>query len=405
MGPPATGYEIVGYYAGWTGKLDLDPRQLTVLNYAFLDICWDGQHGNPAEGGLMPCKDIDGNAILPPNGSVVAGNPANDAPNLASLAALKAANPRLKLVASVGGWSWSNRFSDVAANHDTRRIFIASVIAFLRRHRFDGIDLDWEFPVSIGVRCTAGYTCDRATDKNNFVALARELRVALDSAGASDGKRYLSTVAAGTDRSFLFDLDGSSAWMVELAASLDWINLMTYDYHGTWERAAGLVAPLYRDAADPAPANADASVTLYLSQGIAPGKIVLGQPFYGKGWSGCSPGPKGDGLYQLCAGLADVPEATFTFADLIDKGYLSKDAHGRYTIAGLGFTRHWNDAARVPYLYNAATQAFITYDDEASIHEKNRYVIGKGLRGAMFWELNADRHKVLRTVVSEDLAH
>jgi chitinase len=402
---PAPTYEIVGYYAGWTGRLDLDARQLTVLNYAFLDICWDGRHGNPAEGGLVPCRDIDGGAILPPNGCVVAGNPATDAANLARLPALKAANPGLKLVASVGGWSWSNRFSDMAANPETRGIFIDSVVAFLRRHRFDGIDLDWEYPVSIGVRCAAGYTCDRAADKNNFVALARELRAALDSAGAADGKRYLSTIAAGADRSFVFDLDGSSAWLVELAASLDWINLMTYDYHGTWERAAGFVAPLHRDPADPAVANADASVALYLRQGIPAAKITLGQPFYGKGWSGCSPGPRGDGLYQPCAGLADVPEATFTFADLTDRGYLSRDARGRYSVAGQGFARHWNDAARVPYLYNAATQVFIAYDDEASIREKNRYVIDKGLRGAMFWELNADRHGVLRTVVSEELPH
>src|SRR5688572_17774039 len=138
-GPPARKYEIVGYYPGWKGRLEIDARQLTVLNYAFLDICWDGQHGNPAAGGLAPCRSIDGAAIIPPNGSIVAIDPAVDAPNLAALTALKAANPGLRLVAAVGGWTRSNRFSDMAVDTPTRSNFIASVIAFLRRHNFDGI--------------------------------------------------------------------------------------------------------------------------------------------------------------------------------------------------------------------------------------------------------------------------
>jgi chitinase len=397
-------YEIVGYYPGWKGRIEVDARQLTVLNYAFLDICWDAQRGNPTEGGLAPCRDVDGNAIAPPNGSVVVVNPAVDRANLAALLALKSANPALKLLASVGGWTLSNRFSDMAANPVTRGNFIESVVAFLRRHRFDGIDIDWEYPASIGVRCAPGHnTCDRATDKDNFVELAKELRGALDAVGVADGKHYLSTIAAGADRSFVFDRSGSSAWLARLAASLDWINLMTYDYHGTWEMGTGFVAPLYRDPADPAPVNADATVRLYLQQGIPASKLTLGQPFYGKGWKGCAAGPRGDGLYQSCAGLADVPEATFEFAHLTERGYLAKDARGKYTVGGLGFTRHWNDFARVPHLYNAATGVFITYDDEASIHAKNDYVVRMGLRGAMFWELNADRHRVLGTVVSRDL--
>jgi chitinase len=404
MVQPTATYEIVGYYPGWKGKIEVDARQLTVLNYAFLDICWDAQHGNASSGGFAPCKDIDGAAISPPNGSVVVDNPAAEAANLAGLSALKAANPHLRLVASVGGWTRSNRFSDMAASGATRANFIDSVIAFLRRHRFDGIDLDWEYPTAIGVPCAAGYTCERASDKQNFVTLAQQLRAALDAAGASDAKRYLSTIAAGADQSYVFDPDGSSQWLAQLARSLDWINLMTYDYHGTWERSAGFVAPLHRDADDPTPTNANATVTLYLRQGIPPRKLTLGEPFYGKGWAGCAAGAKGDGLYQPCTGLASgSEEATFEFAWLTERGYLARDAWGRYTLGGLGFERYWNSDARVPYLYNASTQVFIAYDDEASIHEKNRYVIDQGLLGAMFWELNADRHRVLGTVVSDDL--
>ncbi len=159
--------------------------------------------------------------------------------------------------------------------------------------------------------------------------LARELRAALDAAGAADGKRYLATIAAGADEKFLLDSGRVSAWLRELAASLDWINLMSYDYHGSWERVAGLNAPLRHDPADPAGANVEASVKRLLENGIPARKITLGIPFYGKGWAGCAPSPAGDGLHQPCAGLASGSAAeSFDFAYLIDRGYLSPDGPG-----------------------------------------------------------------------------
>jgi chitinase len=391
----ATPPEIVGYYAGWKDAVGLDARRLTVINYAFLDICWHGRHGNPSVEREAPCNA--------PDGAMVLDDPVRDAANLARLAALKRAHPGLKVMASVGGWTRSNRFSDTAADPRARARFSDSAVVLARTHGFDGIDIDWEYPGAIGVPCAPGFTCERPADKRNFVALVRELRAALDAAGAAAGTRYLATIAAGNARAFLFDGD-SSAWMVELAALLDWVNLMTYDYHGTWEARAGLLAPLHRDPADPDPANVDATVTLWLQQGIPARSLVLGLPFYGKGWAGCAPGPTGDGLYQACAApLADPPEATFAFAQLTDEGYLARDAAGAFTRGGRGYTRHWNAAAGVPYLYNPATAVFITYDDERSVREKVEYAVRRGLRGAMYWEVDGDRHGVLADVVSNAL--
>jgi chitinase len=368
-------HEIVGYYAGWKPETIIAPGDTTVIDYAF--------------------------AYVAPDGSITLDGPPTERATLARLLALKDGDPGLRLMISVGGWTRSDRFSDMASNAAMRAAFIDSTIAFLRRQRFDGLDIDWEYPTDIGSPCPRGETCQRLEDKRNFVLLARELRAALDAAGRADGKRYLVTIAAGADEKFLLDPDRSSAWLRELAASLDWINLMSYDYHGSWERVAGLNAPLHRDPADPVGTNVEASVKRLLENGIPASKITLGIPFYGKGWAGCAPGPAADGLYQPCTGLASgSADESFDFAWLTERGYLMRDRDGLYTVAGLGFMRHWNAAAQVPYLYNASDGVFITYDDERSIAEKLDFAAKGGLRGAMFWEIGADRHGVLRAVLS-----
>jgi chitinase len=340
----------------------------------------------------------------------VLGDYAADPANLTNLVALKSVNPNLKVVMSVGGWSWSNQFSNMAATAATRTNFINSTIALMRQYKLDGLDIDWEYPTSVGVPCTASATCQRSADKTNFVTLAQSLRSAFDSAGATDGKHYMLTIAAGAGSDYVEDLSGSSAWIKNLSASLDWINIMTYDFHGPWETAANHVAPLYADPSNPSgdtSLNSDASVSLFLGAGVPAAKLTLGEPFYGYGWVGCAAGAKGDGQYQSCTGSSTNGSdgSTFDFAFLTNSGYLVKDSTGAYTKGGNGFTRYWNSASMVPYLYNASSKVFITYDDEASVHQKNLYIKSKGLKGAMFWELNADKNKTLGTVVATDLPH
>src|SRR5689334_9360911 len=163
---------IVGYYAGWKDGSAVDPKRVTVINYAFIEMDWS-----------------------------VGGQ---DRANLARLAAMKKGNPDLQLVASIGGWTRSDRFSDVFADPALRAQFIRGGIEFLRRYDFDGIDIDWEYPGAIGIPCEKPRTCDRPGDKRNFVAFGRELRAALDAAGAADRRAYLFTIAAANDRKYLF---------------------------------------------------------------------------------------------------------------------------------------------------------------------------------------------------------
>ena len=393
---PAAASEVVGYYPGWKSDAfavtaaNVDAGRLTMALYAFVDVCWDGKHGNPepSVNYVAPCRESL-------NGALALRDEAADGANLRALVALKKGHPKFKVVASVGGWDWSNRFSNVADSAGARANFIASSLRLMRRYGLDGIDIDWEYPTEAGVPCVAGETCARPQDKRNFITLARELRAAFDIAGKEDRKHYAITIAAGGNANYI-----NGDWVKELSQSLDWINIMAYDFHMPWEKNSGHHAALYADAKDPVTANgfySAGAVERYLKAGVAPQKLVLGVPFYGYGWKGCAPGKDGDGQYQACEGGATGGVNggnAYGFSHLLKQGMLTPAFEG-----GNGYRRYWNASAKVPYLYNAQEQVWITYEDQASLKEKASYIKRQGLRGAMFWELSADgEHQLLRTL-------
>ncbi|EFM12506.1 glycoside hydrolase family 18 [Paenibacillus curdlanolyticus YK9] len=398
----AANYKVVGYFPAWGayGRTynvsDIDGSKLTHINYAFADICWNGTHGNPDPTGPNPvtwsCQDEVGN-ISVPNGTIVLGDPWIDAQkaypgdtwdqplkgNINQLNKLKQQYTHLKTIISVGGWSWSNRFSDVAATAATRSTFAKSAVAFIRHYGFDGVDLDWEYPVGGGL---AGNSV-RPDDKHNYTLLLQEIRKELNTAGAADGKSYSLTIASGASPAY-----ASNTELGEIAKSVDWINIMTYDFNGAFNPKSAHNAPLYADPAavaanipDASTFNIASAVQGHLNAGVPASKVVLGLPFYGRGWKGCAAGPNGDGQYQTCNGApAGTWEAgSFDYGDLAAK-YVNKN----------GFVRYWNDASKVPYLYQASTGTYISYDDEQSFGYKINYIKSLGLGGGMFWELSSD---------------
>jgi chitinase len=385
---PAMAGEVIGYYAGWKHQSfpvsKVEASKLTMALYAFADLCWDGKHGNadPSVNDVAPCQE-------PLNGALAWRNEAEDGANLRALAALKQHNPRFKVVLSVGGWDWSNRFSDVAASPQARANFIASSLKTMRRYGLDGVDLDWEYPGEAGVPCVKGEVCARPEDRQNFITWTRELRAAYDAAGKQDGKHYSITIAAGANGNYV----GDGVWLKQLAQHLDWINIMAYDYHAPWEKTTGHHAALFADPKDPLNASGlyvARSVQRYLAAGVAKDKLVLGVPFYGYGWKGCAPGADGDGQYQLCQGPV---------SDGVNGG--NSYGYGMLLQRGEGYRRYRNAVSRAPYMYNAAEQVWITYEDPASLREKAGYIKHQGLRGAMFWELSADAEGQLLDTLSK----
>ncbi|WP_233568117.1 glycoside hydrolase family 18 protein [Cohnella faecalis] len=337
----------------------------------------------------QPCGN--GSSAPVSNGTLVMGDPSIDIANFNQLKKLKQANPKLKTLISVGGWSWSGRFSDMAATAKTRETFADSTVSFLRRYAFDGVDLDWEYPGGGGM---AGNS-SRPEDKTHFTLLLKELRAKLDAAGKADGKSYLLTIAAGIGTPYLNNTE-----MSKVATVVDWINVMTYDFNGDWQKTSGHNAPLYRDQAaeaanlpDAKQAYGEAAIAGFRKAGVPANKLVLGIPFYGRGWSDC--GEAGNGQYKECSGpakAAPTSNGTFTYDQLAAK-YIGKN----------GYRRYWNENARVPYLYNASNRTFISYDDAESIRHKTAFIRSQGLAGAMFWELGGDADGKLLAGAAADL--
>jgi GH18 family chitinase len=309
-------------------------------------------------------------------GRVVEGGP-RDADNLKVLTGLRPYHPHLKVLVSVGGWTWSKGFSDAALTAKSRRVFVASAVDFVRRHDLDGFDVDWEYPGLPG-----DGNPHRPEDRENFTALMSDLRSALDREGARKGRPLLLTFAAGASRSFIEHTE-----MAKVQAVVDFVNLMTYDFRvASPGEPAGHHANLYASPADPRQVSADGAVADFLAAGVPASKLVLGVPFYGRAWEGVNsrdalyregrpPGQRIDTSYPSLAGLA-----------------------GRE-----GWVRDWDDSARAPFLWNEARKTFVTYEDEESLRLKGRYVREKGLGGVMFWEYHADRSGALLDTLDEAL--
>lgn len=338
------GPAIIGYVFPQSTVIDparIAADKLTHINYAFANI-----------------RD----------GRVVEGF-ARDAENFKVLTGLRSTHSQLHILVSVGGWSWSKGFSDAALTPASRRVFVESAIDFVRRHDLDGFDVDWEYP---GLR--GDNNPNRPEDRENFTALMAELRAALDTEGKTRGKRLLLTFAAGAFPAFVHHTE-----MDKVQASVDFVNLMTYDFRTGGDKVAGHHANLYDNPADDKKRSANAAVIEFLAAGVPASKLVLGVPFYGRGWTiaetpGASAGLPG--LYQ--------PGVALTGQSL-RYGRLATELVGRD-----GYVRYWDPEAQQPFLWNAGTRAFISYDDPESLRLKTRYVRERGLGGVMFWQYEND---------------
>ena len=288
---------------------------------------------------------------------------------------LKQKDPKLHIIASVGGGTGSGNFSAMAATAKTRKTFIDSAVVFLSKYGFDGLDLDGEFPVEGGV---AGVP-HSPDDGNNLTKLLKELRKAFDDAGAKDAKSYEVGLTVTQNPGYGKNLD-----IPGMASSIDFLNVMTYDYHGPGDAVTNHLAALFPSPDDPGyryavnrKLSVSGAVQYYLDRGIPPRKLNVGIPLYGIGWQ-VAP--------QLKKPLfaPKVEKATVKDVGILDYATVQQ-------LVAKGVHPSWDNDAHAPYLYDPDTGLFVSYDDGRSVTEKVELMFEKGLGGVFFWELSQDR--------------
>ncbi|AHI01878.1 glycosyl hydrolase family 18 protein [Kutzneria viridogrisea] len=424
------GYAKIGYFVQWgiygrqyfvknlvdtgaAGKLthllyafeNIDPVNLTCLSGVTKGTTSDPEDPNQGDG----AGDADADYGRPMSAAQSVDGVADDgwAPlrgNLNQVKKLKAKYPNLKVLVSLGGWTYSKYFSDVAATDASRKKFVSSCIdtwikgnlpvtggaggAGVAAGIFDGIDVDWEWPGDANGHPGNHHS---ANDKANLTALLAEFRSQLDALGG--GKRYQLTAFTPADPTKI----GEGWDLPQTAKSLDIFNVQGYDFHGSgsdnsWEpNRTGDQANLYPASNDPYPFHfsVDGAVQAYLGAGVNPRKITVGIPFYGRGWQSVTDGGA-HGEWQAAKGAAPGQFAE----EAGTRGY------SNLLSALPGMTVYHNEQAVATYGYTGADGQWWSFDDAWAIGKKMAYIKSKGLLGAMIWEMSGDTGTLMTAVDS-----
>ncbi|PNP48204.1 hypothetical protein THARTR1_10345 [Trichoderma harzianum] len=322
-------------------------------------------------------------AGIAPDGSVISFDPWADEQKLLGkrdnvhgaieqVFLLKSKNRHMKTLLSIGGWTASQegKFAPAIGSADGRRRFAETAVKLLADWGFDGIDIDYEYPVT-------------REDARNFVYLLQEVRGALDNYAARHGQhyRYLLTVAtsAGPEHYNVLEMEAMDQY-------IDTWHLMAYDYAGSWDTVSGQQSNVFSDRQNPDSTkfNTDQAVDAYLRRGIDPNKIVLGLPLYGRSFENT------DGIGKPYSGIGPgtIEPGVYLYRDLPRPG---ATVHvNRYTISA--------------YSYDPSTRELVSFDNVETARLKAEYLQSRGLGGAVFWEASGDRageESLIRTLARE----
>lgn len=309
---------VVGYYPDWVNDdLPGDYLDFTILTHVNHAFAWPTSSGEiESYAGML---DVELNVDIHENG----GN----------------------ILLSFGGWGNSDGFGPMTADPVTRKTFVTNLIETCQTYEYDGVDFDWEHP-------------SNKTETDNYTLLMQEIREAADS--TFDNFLITMAIPGGNWSGQYYDLDA-------LSETIDWFNVMTYDYHGTWTNHAGHNSPLYPSPSNDPDGSCHTSMNYVIqSRGVNIEKVNMGIAFYGKEFnaSAINGGSSGGNItYQYNSIL-----------NLIDAGW----------------SYQWDAIAQVPYIQNPEKNKLVTFDDPRSVRLKCNYAAERGLGGVMMWALGQD---------------
>ena len=349
--------EVIGCYQSWKWQQSperLNPQnipydKLTMINYSFFYPLESGEivgMDPVADRYLLKGKTDSLSIKIDPGGSII-----------------ELARPHgTKVILSIGGWETSDNFPQVSADPKKRANFAHWCVKHIREYGFDGIDIDWEFP---------GYKQHKGTpqDRENFTLLLQTVRDSLQAFGDKSGQYYLLTASLPAAASHLPDIE-----VQKITAIVDYINIMTYDLHGSWGKISNHNSALYGPAQGDSARCLDGAFKLYHEEHNVPAeKITLCAAFFGYSYANCS---------EIYGEHQGADTSLFQAGDDI---LFSKIAEKMDL-----FDRYWDSKAQAPYLISKSHNTLISLDDEESVALKAEYVIKNNAAGIIIWPLMGD---------------
>ncbi|KAL5772826.1 hypothetical protein ACOSQ2_012750 [Xanthoceras sorbifolium] len=264
-------------------------------------------------------------------------------------------SPSVKTLLSIGGGNASKAdFASMASKASSWKSFIDSSISLARSNGFHGLDIDWEYPAN-------------SAEMYNFGVLLNEWRTAVSAESRSSGRPPLLLSAAVSYSSNYFGVINP---VQAISNSLDWINVMAYDF--TYRapdstRLTGPPAALYSPGTQ---ISGDAGIRAWIQAGTPAKKIVQNRAT--QVYNGFF--ANNHGFFARTNG--EVNGGTMVYKQI------------KQFIAQNRATQVYNSTVVSDYCYSGTT--WIGYDDTQSVSTKVRYAKEKGLLGYFGWQLADD---------------
>ena len=268
----------------------------------------------------------------------------------------------VKVILSVGGWGWDKQFAAMVSKPEAENRYVKSVMGMVDEYDYDGIDLDWEYP-------------DTEQEVVGFERLARRFRRQLDQLGRKKERSMLQTMAVSANPRTLKWLSNEI-----LLETMDWINVMTYDFAGNWTPYAGHHSPLFASSKQPvgSPVSTELSMKhLVEERGLPANRLAVGIPLYGRGFAVSRPyAMKKEASKKDASKEVRVPKGNYS-----NLHKLQNEDH---------WTRQWDDETKNPWLISPDESMVMGYDDAQSVSIKTQWAMEQGFRGVFFWQIGGD---------------